>query len=1246
MAALTAALPALQPRLILGINTAVKGNAHFINDEDIAYPCGSMLVMHNFNQHRQKFIKLTDRGQYVTSIAITPNRKLLAVAESGDRPYATLFETNTCKKKKQILIPMDRECTTREFACMSFTQDNRNLIVVTGEPDWQMYVYKAEKGRVESSCRANNLNNVGDIVQICCNPNDPNLLILLGNQTYRMLASFENVWRQFGFAKAEGVNFTSGSWLSQDRFLAGTSDGRIMTIESGELKAIHIAYDTPLFNYKFEDDAEAGDLTNLLDNSLMAIAGEDNQVKSMFVFSKGFAYACGVGMVYLYEKETPHRYRRRNVFKVPDRNVVREDDDPTVDGALNHINHLGVNLSEDRLLATCKENQMYTVRLWGPDIVAQPEIMFQEQGMNLHHGGIGSIAVCKWKPIFMTSGTWDRTIRIWNFESETLELVKTYLEEIHGLALHPTGLYAVVGFSDKLRFLTILLDDLEMTREFSVRNCKLVSFSNLGHIFAAANGNIIQVYSSVSFEHMFNLKGHNGRVTGFSWVHDDYKLCSCGAEGAVYEWQISTTRRISETIVKSCQFADANTTGDGKSVFAVGSDGRIREIMNCNIQRDVSVTQTALTKVVLSNSNLMLFVAGINGVVYSVKIPIMDTAECIEFVVHPTAISHMEITYDDRFIITASREGIICIWRLLNIEGKAIKLDKEFSPSTEILIPKVDLEEKLNFIRDLQLRMHELETEHAYQMRQIETLHNAAIKNVHEGYCNAIEELKEKIEALEGDHFTEINTINEEIMKMKHNHEEYIQKLENSYNEKLINEYEKYLKLEQKMEQMRVRFLLEIEELIVSKKESEANITNSFVEKLNEKEVQLEELQEEGRQRSKEHEIIKQQIEDDADREIYDLKINYETQLTAEQDANIRLKGEAQTVKKKLTAASKEIDDLKHAVHTQQNEQLKLKQIILNLEKDMLDLKKEIAERDSTIQDKEKRIFELKRRNQELEKFKFILDFKINELKSQIEPRERRIREQMEQITEMVNELENLQKIILSLDVQLRELREKLKAADLEIKREITKNRCAKAALKKIRNDIHHASGLIQDVPKLQKAVKEMYHTYNTDKDFEIMLAEDRDAKNEFLRQRDFLEKTIKSLQTQINKTSSSIMDKLKLVEENSALIVETNALRKDLKLEYRKNQKMEAVLGLHKKCVSVRETEKTLNDAVATRHEIHNEYKKIIVDNERCIKALEEENNRLLHEISLADRCQEEEIREEPLEIKESKTTDVIEMN
>jgi peroxiredoxin family protein len=49
----------------------------------------------------------------------------------------------------------------------------------------------------------------------------------------------------------------------------------------------------------------------------------------------------------------------------------------------------------------------------------------------------------------------------------------------------------------------------------------------------------------------------------------------------------------------------------------------------------------------------------------------------------------------------------------------------------------------------------------------------------------------------------------------------------------------------------------------------------------------------------------------------------------------------------------------------------------------------------------EKQIYDLKRKNHEMEKFKFVLSYKIAELKKQIEPRDREIMAKKEQIQEV-----------------------------------------------------------------------------------------------------------------------------------------------------------------------------------------------------------------------------------------------------
>lgn len=58
--------------------------------------------------------------------------------------------------------------------------------------------------------------------------------------------------------------------------------------------------------------------------------------------------------------------------------------------------------------------------------------------------------------------------------------------------------------------------------------------------------------------------------------------------------------------------------------------------------------------------------------------------------------------------------------------------------------------------------------------------------------------------------------------------------------------------------------------------------------------------QEETRQQLREYEETKKQIEEDADREILDIKNKYERRLREEKEANLRLKGETGIMRKKV----------------------------------------------------------------------------------------------------------------------------------------------------------------------------------------------------------------------------------------------------------------------------------------------------------------------------------------------------------
>lgn len=178
------------------------------------------------------------------------------------------------------------------------------------------------------------------------------------------------------------------------------------------------------------------------------------------------------------------------------------------------------------------------------------------------------------------------------------------------------------------------------------------------------HGNIIQLYSTTSFDNVLNLKGHNGKVRAVLWSTDDKKLISCGLEGAVYEWDVWTGKRVSESVIKQCSYTDVAVDPEGKNVFAVGSDKKIKQIVDSSVLRDVDMGDTVLTTVALSHTGKMLFGGTSSGALRCIKFPLSIPCEWQEHQAHSGSIVSMKVTFDDQWLVTVSEDASVMIWKV------------------------------------------------------------------------------------------------------------------------------------------------------------------------------------------------------------------------------------------------------------------------------------------------------------------------------------------------------------------------------------------------------------------------------------------------------------------------------------------------------------------------------------------------------------------------------------------------------
>ncbi|GBG61790.1 hypothetical protein CBR_g23749 [Chara braunii] len=1162
-------MASLVPKYVFGLQGSVRDNIHFIDETSVVYPAGHNTVLYHIEQRTQKFIPGTADTDGISAIALSPNRKVVAVAERASSPIGspssaavafaggavssggelgggpgtasrasmlsdmskvsgmgvasetrvpsiTIYDINTLKRRKVLSGP---DVGSNEYVSLCFSPDGRAIAAQAGAPDWNLVLWIWEKSKL--SCSARTTNQLGGTVfQVQFNPSDSSMISVVGSGFVKMFKATDFSLKQVpnSLIKRDPQTYPCHAWLvdggergEKERCIVATDTGEMLLVEGGETRAV-----------------------------IGSVAGEEAGIVEAIVrYSRGFICGRESGMIEMYEKVDTDRekegpYKRVRSFSIENNSVK--------------VCSLAISPSEETIVCTLENNQLFVLSLATSDITKADGTTMELLAQAFHSDAITGLDVCIRKPLVVTCST-DKSVRIWNYLDKTCELLRFFNEEAHSVAMHPSGFHLVVGFSDKLRLINILMEDLRVYKEFGIKACKECVFSHGGQYFAAAHSNTIQIFNTYTCENVGNLRGHNGKVRSVFWTVDDTGLVTAGMDGAVYEWTLKECKRETENVIKGCGYSCVHGSYDSNSVFAVGSDKKLKEIDDSQVVKQYNAT-VVLTQIALPSYGRLLFAGTEVGTVRAYRYPL--TGEFQEVQSCCSAVSRIRLSYDDNLLFVAGEDGCLFMFDVRDKEKGIVssiaKREKEaITYAEEVLVTKSDLEEKKVRTTELEQQVNELTMQNEYQLRLKDLNLNERIKDITDKFTHELDQAKSRYETL-------LQTKTEQEMeyeeKIKQEREKYAQQMasmEGSYQQKIMAEVERYQALMQEKEQLNQKWDEQNALLVETHEQVIQELTEEYESKLGEEHTALEKVEQDKEDAVREHEETTRQLEEDADQEIEELKERYEAKLAQEREVGLRLKGENGIMKKKFNALQKDIEDQKEEIKQLFEQKKELYQTIASLEKDISGLKKEIKERDETIGDKEKRIHDLKKKNQELEKFKFVLDYKIKELKKQIEPREQEIAEMKEQIKDMDKELERYHKANANLELTITELKLKLDGQQREVARIKRAHADAASQIVTFEHDLYETAQLIQDPRALKEAVKTMYHKYVSRAPKHKVI--DDDILQEYNRQREYLERTVDGLKRKLDKDMDVHRTlNTRIIQENVSLIKEINQLRREMK--------------------------------------------------------------------------------------------------
>ncbi|XP_039468370.1 cilia- and flagella-associated protein 57 isoform X1 [Oreochromis aureus] len=1141
-----------QSHFIFGVRTGVRNNLCFFDEQTVVFPSGNSCVCFDTVQRWQRFISGSERSQGMRAMTISSNRRYLAVSDYGERATVTVFDLQHEQGRKRKVLSAG-DMSVQEFICIAFSPDSKYLIGLTEGPEWMLILWLWEKHKLLATLKTTNTNN--PVTQVSFNPYNNTQLCVSGTGVFKLFRYSEGALKQSSVAKVESINFLCHTWMSEHRVIAGTDTGRLLVFESGDLRR------------EISMTSVQGQSARQVEVKKIKDANVDEgpsvpSITAILSYSKGFACSRGPGTVFLFEQTDESGYRKTREIKIP---LDAYCSGVTL-AEYQQIDTICFSPAEETLAISTNRGQLYSVSLSSVDMNKEDKLHFELLSQSFHSSSITGLSICIRKPLVATCSV-DRSVRIWNYETKVLELYKEFQEEAYSVALHPTGLFILVGFSDRLRLMNLLIDDIRTFKEFTVRSCRECAFSNGGHMFAAVNGNIIQIYSVTSFDNILNLKGHNGKVCQIEWSLDDSRVVSCGVDGAVYEWNTQSGKRESESVLKSCSYTGVAFSSDCKTILAVGTDLTLKEIQDCQVLREVPADETAHTALAVSHSGRVVFTGTSSGTVRAIKYPLPIQKEWITYQAHSGPVTKMVITYDDQFLLTVSEDGCLLIWKIIDKEGRGLKSNKHIVHTEEILITKSDLEEKTQHMLEMKMRLEELQMENEYQLRLKDMNYNEKLRELSDNFVQQIGTLKTSQQAMK----TEMekqeceNQQNSAELIMKHSKE--LKDLELSYSQKLIVEHEKYQDLEQKHQRMLEDYEKQLKSAEDRKIQAVEELTKMYEAKLQEKTQLLAQCQEDAEQKISVFKAIIKQAEEDEERKILEIQTNYEKKMKTEKQTNANLKGKNSIMAQKFISLQKRIDDRSADINKLKQERQRLLGLIRSLESDIEDLKRQISGHEKTSQDKDHIILCLKRKNQELEKLKFVLEFQLNELKQKTEPLQHDISVKKERISQLEEELIQTDKSNAQLKLTVSELKLKLKTRDKEMCKESQKVKDLETHLQRLKSDLHNCVSFIQEPKTLKDNIQMIYTRYVQQTERVERTNADDTVQKAVRHQCDRQERTVNGLKMRLVKSAEE-HEKVyaKIMKENMTLIAEINELRKELHLARTQAKDVKAQLALLKK--------------------------------------------------------------------------------
>lgn len=1103
-------------RNVLGISRHARPNVLFVGEEYIVFPAGNSVVVHNINSRQQRiFLPPEKFSSGISAIAIAESKPNVAFGDNFEGPSICIFDIHTMHPRNFLHLGVDFGSVG--FISLSFSGDGKYLLAHGGKPGWALVVWDWESSQTVGSVKT--AEDVTPVTQCSFSPGKNPQIAVTGNNILKVYKIENDKLSETVIPDSKIGNIVCHLWLNETVLLCANSSGDVISVTT-----------TP----------QASVLDEKKD-----FEHRDSAIVAMARHKKGFLTASEGGYLTIYDATA-----KPNVFAAV-RTIQLFSELPLA------CHSITVDPTEEIAVVSMEKNKLITVSL------SSGEFMLNDEEkpllMPFHDGPIYSCSPCSRKPLIATCGA-DKTVRVWNYLDNSLEILKEFTEAVYCVSFHPDGLTMLIGFGDKLRLCSVFYDDIRIIKDFPIRGCRCAKFSTGGHLFAAVNGSKIQIYSALTYQLMNTLHRHSATVHDLIWGECDTVIASVGIDGAMYIHRSDNSSRDESYTTAQTTYYSVTASPDFSSIYICGSDNitskdqnggpannnKIKEIQNGQVVREMFFG-IPHKQIVMSNNGQMLFSGDTAGHVYSYALSIGGDKLVLN--VHEKQVTSMFISYDDSLLFTAGEDGVLCVFNIRDKDNRVRNPERSFF-SDEVQTTRTELEEKANQLRTLKAERTDLSMSFKMKREMIESQH----KSKEDKKAEEAKKKKDKNRILYENKKKEKDEIemqnNAQEQELNKRYEDQLTEKEEEYSKQVFAEHQKCENAIAEKESLERQWKMKIQKEENEHKRITEELQAQHRKRLQSARMKLQEAIDNKNDAIKQIEEMKKEITSERETSIQKTESKLSELLAEDEKMRSTLNDEHVNRQKECGKLQKQYEQqtIERAKLTETKD--KLQGQLNELNKEIERLNEEIRQKSATINERELKIKQVKKENRELEKYHSVLTHQEQMLKQQIGPLNQQIAKEESEISGMDGQLESAHKKTTDMNETISELQTRLKKVIQQERLQTTRLTNARSYFEQAKHDLHEVVQFFHAKDILKSRFEGFYNTYvKNEKIEDIQL--DEFVEEEHRRQKTTLQKQLKELRQQHLKDDQfQSKEQTKLLMQNAQLIEELQKLRIENKKE------------------------------------------------------------------------------------------------